>query len=101
MFRKMRRFAQSLSEEENIEILSRNTSGVLALSGDEGYPYALPMAYCYDNGRIIFHSASKGHKIDAVGNCDKASFCVIDRDDVFPEEYTTKYRSVIVFGKIR
>jgi len=41
-----------------------------------------------------------GHKVDAIRNCDKASFCVIDKDDVQPEKYTTFFRSVIAFGRI-
>ena len=44
MFREMRRKKQILSEEEAIRILNKGTSGVLALSGDDGYPYALPIS---------------------------------------------------------
>lgn len=101
MFRKMRRDRQLLSNKENIEILNNGTSGVLALSGDNEYPYAVPISYVYDNSKIYFHSAKSGHKIDAILKCNKASFCVIAQDDVFPEEYTTHFRSVIAFGKIR
>ena len=36
----------------------------------------------------------------AIRNCDKASFCVIDKNDVHPEKYTTYFRSVIAFGCI-
>lgn len=89
MFREMRRKRQLLAEAETIQIFERGTSGVLALSGDEGYPYAVPLSYVYADGRIIFHGAKSGHKIDAIRGCEKASFCVIDRDQVVPEEYTT------------
>jgi len=71
------------------------------LLGDDGYPYGVPMAYFYDEDRIIFHSAMDGHKVDAVKNYDKASFCVTAMDDVVPEKFTTVYKSVIVFGKVR
>lgn len=101
MFRKMRRFKQMLSEEESVEILRKATSGVLALYGDDGYPYAVPLSYVYLNGKIIFHSAKNGHKIDAILQNDKASFCVINKDQIVPEKYTTYFRSVIAFGKIR
>lgn len=101
MFRPMRRIKQELSEGEARGILERGTSGVLALTGDEGYPYAVPISYALDGGRLIFHSARAGHKIDAVKRCGKASFCVIDRDDVMPERFTTRYRSAIAFGQIR
>ena len=101
MFRKMRRASQSLSEEEILSILKSNTSGTLALLGDNGYPYARPLSYAYSDGKLNFHSAVKGHKIDAVTACPKASFCIIDRDDVFHEGFTTHYSSIIAFGKIR
>lgn len=99
-FRPMRRRRQQLSHEECIEILNKTTSGTLALLGDGGYPYSLPISYVYANGKLFFHSAQKGHKIDAIKQCDKASFSVIDKDDVKAKEYTTYFRSVICFGHI-
>jgi len=101
MFREMRRAAQQLPTEESEAILARGTSGVLALTGDDGYPYAVPLSYCYTGGRLLFHSALKGHKIDAVRRSDKASFCVIDQDEVQPLTFTTHFRSVIAFGRVR
>lgn len=97
----MRRAAQQLTPAESEEILARATSGVLALQGDDGYPYAVPLSYVYADGRLLFHSALQGHKIDAVRRCDKASFCVIDRDEVMPMTFTTHFRSVIAFGRVR
>lgn len=41
MFRELRRKKQVLSAEENAKILKNGTSGVLALVGDNGYPYAV------------------------------------------------------------
>jgi len=99
-FREMRRKRQQLSQEESIGILMKATSGTLALAGDQGYPYAVPISYVYADGSLYFHSALAGHKVDAIRNCDKASFCVIEQDEVKPERYTTFYRSVIAFGRI-
>ena len=101
MFREMRRRRQQLSPEECKRILAEGTSGVLAVRGDEGYPYAVPLSYVYEEGRLFFHGAAAGHGRDAVLRDPKASFCVIGGDRVVPEEYTTYFRSVIVFGKIR
>ena len=96
----MRRNHQQLSEAESIVILQKATAGTLALLGDGGYPYAVPISYVYADGKLYFHSALSGHKVDAIRNCDKASFCVIDKDDVQPAKYTTFFRSVIAFGRI-
>ena len=124
-FREMRRKCQQLAEEESIAILQKATAGTLALLGDNDYPYAVPISYVYADGRLYFHSALSGHKVDAIRKCDKvavqreqnqaclsyaereqarpgakASFCVIEQDEVHPEKYTTFFRSVIAFGRI-
>ncbi len=101
MFKEMRRRKQLLSAEDSAAVLNRGTSGVLALLGDDGYPYAVPLSYVFDGDKLYFHSAKAGHKLDAIRRCPKASFCVIDQDQIVPEEYTTYFRSVIAFGTIR
>ncbi|SJZ95243.1 pyridoxamine 5'-phosphate oxidase family protein [Anaerorhabdus furcosa] len=99
MFRELRRNKQILSHGECIEILQNATSGVLAVLGDDDYPYAVPLSFAYDEDRIIFHCAKAGHKLDAILKHEKVSFCVIDKDDVVPHEFTTYFRSVVLFGK--
>lgn len=101
MFRAMRRKKQLLSREASIAILERCTAGVLAVTGDEGYPYAVPVSYAYHDGKLFFHSAVEGHKLDGILRNDKVTFCVIDRDEVIQKTFTTHYRSVIVFGRAR
>ena len=98
-FRPMRRARQQLPPAACLEILDRNTAGVLAVLGDGGYPYAVPLSYVYADGCLYFHCAKAGHKLDAIRSCGKASFCVIDQDEVVPAEYTTYFRSVIAFGR--
>ena len=100
-FRTMRRKRQELTETECIEILEKATYGVLSLLGDNGYPYGVPITPVLVGRKLYFHSAIKGHKVDAIRNSDKASFTVIDRNDVKPKEFTTYFRSVICFGKVR
>ena len=101
MFREMRRKVQALTAEETAEILKRNTSGVLSLNGDDGYPYGVPLSYVYLDSKLYFHCAGAGHKLDSTLKDDKVSFCVIDQDQVVGEEYTTYFRSVIAFGRAR
>ena len=101
MFREMRRKNQELSREECLAVLDRGTSGVLAVHGEGGYPYAVPLSYAYADGKLWFHCARAGHKLDAIIRDPKVSFCVTDRDQVVPLEYTTYFRSVILFGRAR
>ena len=108
MFRPMRRSKQQLPHEEALVILQEGSTGILALSGDDGYPYLVPLNYLYvvaDGsealGKVYFHSAKAGHKIDTIERDPKASFCVIADDTVLPDKYSTAYKSVIAFGTVR
>ncbi|HHW66501.1 MAG: uncharacterized protein PWP07_349 [Epulopiscium sp.] len=101
MFREMRRIKQLLSKEETEAVMNRCTNGVLACIGDEGYPYAVPLSYVYHNGKIYFHSAKAGHKLDAIMKDPKVSFAVIDEDTIVSKEFTSYFRSAIAFGKAR
>lgn len=101
MFREMRRTKCELKRETAEKILREGLYGILALTGDEGYAYAVPINYAYADGKIYFHSAKTGHKIDAMKNNPKASFCVVDKHKVIAEEFTSYYTSAIAFGKIK
>ena len=101
MFREMRRFKQQLSDEEAAKILANGKTGVLAVLGDEGYPYTVPINYVYSNGKIYLHCAKTGHKLDAIRACDKVSFCVVEKDEVVPEKLATRYRSAVAFCRAR
>ena len=102
MFRKMRRFNQQISDSECIEILKNTKRGVLSLIGDDGYPYGLPIDYwyCEDDGKIYFHGAKEGHKIDSIKACGKASYCVYDEGFRKEGDWALNIKSVITFGRI-
>ena len=99
MFPPMRRKKQLLSPKQCDEIINRNTSGVLALAQGDEYPYAVPLSYAYHDGKIYFHCAQSGHKLDLLANNKKVSFCIIDQDEIIPQKYTTHFASVIIFGQ--
>jgi len=101
MFRGMRRKRQLLAEAETLAMLTSCTSGVLAVHGDDDYPYAVPLSFAHEAGKLYFHAATAGHKLDALERSDKASFCVIAADDIVPEKFTTHFRSAIAFGRAR
>lgn len=101
MFREMRRKGQQLTTEQVEEILTNGNTGVLAVHGDDGYPYTVPLNYAYENGKIFFHCALNGHKLDGIRRNDKVSFCVVARDDVVPKAFATRFASVIAFGRAK
>lgn len=106
MIRKMFREKQLLSLEVTEEVLRRNNVGVLSVMGDDGFPYGVPMNYAYADGKIYFHSARRGYKTDCleieqeVGG-PKASFTIIDYNEVEGEKFSTLYRSIIAMGRVR
>lgn len=102
MFRKIRRFKQEISKEECIEILTNEKRGVLSMLGDDGYPYGIPLNHYYDKNDncLYFHGAKEGHKIDAIKNCNKVSYCVYEKGVKKENHWSLNVRSVIVFGKM-
>lgn len=93
---------QIMSRERCDEILRTAQSGVLCVLGDGDYPYGVPMGWAYKDNSLYFHCMpDRGHKWDAMKNHDKVSFTIIEKDTIVPEEYTTYFRSVIVFGRVR
>lgn len=98
-FRAMRRNGQLLSKEDTESVLRKGSHGILACLGDGDYPYAVPLNYLYYEGKIYLHCAREGHKVDAILYHNKVSFTVVDEDTIVEKEYTSYFRSVIVFGK--
>ena len=101
MFREIRRVKQILSQEECICLLKDERRGVLSVLGDDDYPYGMPLNHYYneEDGKLYFHSSTKGHRPEAYRRHDKASFCVYDKG--YREEgcWALNIKSVIVFGK--
>jgi len=100
MFRELRRKDRKMAENDAIALLFRAPYGVLSTSGSDGYAYGVPLSYVYLDGHIYFHCATEGHKLDNIKNNDKVSFCVVGDVENAPEQFTAKYESVILFGRI-
>ncbi len=101
MFRTMRRFKQQIPGEECVRVLQNGKRGVLSVLGDDGYPYGIPLDFLYEDGKIFFHGAPAGHKIDAVKACDKVCFTVFDNEEYREGDWAAWIRSVVVFGRIQ
>ena len=102
MFRELARKHQELSREVCLDILQTAKRGVLAVNGEGGYPYAAPMNHWYneEDGCIYFHCGNAGHRVDALRQDGRVSFCVHDGGTVEEGQWALKFRSVIVFGQM-
>ncbi len=101
MFRAIRKKKNEISIDAAKELLHSSRRGVLAVNGDEGYPYAIPINYLYDeeNNRIIFHGAKAGHKVDSLKKNDKICFTIYGNETIKEEKWAPYLQSVVIFGK--
>lgn len=100
-FRDLQRKNKEIPYDECITILKTEKRGVLSVIGDEGYPYGMPMNHLYaDDGNLYFHCGRKGHRLDAIAECDKVSFCVCDEGREIEGKWALAFKSVIVFGRM-
>lgn len=86
MFREIRRKNREIDSDSAKQLLQSSRRGVLAVNGDDGYPYAIPINYLYDDEaqRIYFHGAKIGHKVDALRASDKVCiphffYCILGK----------------------
>ena len=102
MFRKMRRNKQQISNEEAVSVLISEKRGVLSMIGEDGYPYGIPMNhwYCEEDGKLYFHGAREGQKIDLIQRNDKVCYTVCETGFRREGEWALNARSVVVFGRI-
>lgn len=98
MFKEMRRKDRALEKNDTLEILKNCDYGILSTIDKNGYPYGVPLSYVYLNDSLYFHSATEGTKLDNILTNDKVSFCVVGQTSIIPNQFSTKYESVIVFG---
>ena len=101
MFREIRKKKNEISMSEIQELLRKSRRGVLAMYGDDGYPYAIPVNYMYDkeNQKIYFHGSRVGHKVDALRSCEKVCFTVYGNETIKQEAWAPFLQSVVVFGR--
>lgn len=103
MFRPIRRKEREIDLTATRQLLHSSRRGVLAVHGDDGYPYAVPVNYVYDEARdcIYFHGAKAGHKVDAITACDKVCFTVYGNERVKETPWAPYLQSAVVFGRCR
>ena len=103
MFREMRRKKKEITAAAAKHLLTIERRGVLAVNGDDGYPYAIPVnyLYCEDEGKIYFHGSRVGHKVDAIKRSDKICFTVFGNESVRDEAWAPYVQSAVIFGRCK
>lgn len=92
-----------MTTNEIKELLSRALVGRLGTCKDN-QPYAIPMCFTYYNGKIYFHCAPKGRKIENMKANPKVCFQVDEHrlvPSTTPCDFTMHYQSVLVSGKVQ
>lgn len=102
MFRELSKKNKQITDAECIELLTKETRGVLSVNGDDGYPYGMPMNHFYntEDGCIYFHCGKYGHRVDSIRRSDKVSFCVCEEGYKDEGDWAYNVRSVIVLGRV-
>ena len=103
MFRKIRKIKNEIDNDAVDSLLRSCRRGVLSMNGEDGYPYAIPVNYYYDeaNQKIYFHGAKAGYKVDCLNSCDKVCFTVFGNESIKDLEWAPYVQSVVVFGRCR
>jgi len=99
MHHELRRKERALTEPEANDILERGEYGILSTCGPDGGPYGIPLSYCLGDDAIYFHCAVEGHKLDDIAADSRVSFCVVGKTEVLPDQFATRYESVVVSGR--
>ncbi|WP_246541233.1 pyridoxamine 5'-phosphate oxidase family protein [Peptoniphilus ovalis] len=88
--------------EDAKDLLEKSPRGVLSFNGEDDYPYSIPMNYHYnrDEGKIYFHSAKVGYKVDCINKNNKACFVTFGDKELSEDGWSHYVSSTIVFGKI-
>ena len=65
--------ANLMTHDEMERLLKKCSTGRLGLSS-QNEPYIVPVSYRYGKGRIFFHSAKQGKKVDFIKNNNRVCF---------------------------
>jgi nitroimidazol reductase NimA-like FMN-containing flavoprotein (pyridoxamine 5'-phosphate oxidase superfamily) len=95
-----------ITDHEEMESLLREALvGCLATVGPDGSPYITPLHFVFYEGKIYFHSALKGRKMDNIRANPRVCFEVHELIKIVQGQracdLSTRYRSVLAFGRAR
>ena len=97
---------QWITDRAEMEAILRECAvGSLATVCPDGAPYVVTVNYVYHEGRIYFHCALTGKKLDNIASDERVCFEAHVMERIVRASqavhFGTRYRSVIVHGKAR
>lgn len=101
----MRKSKKEIKDQSVIvQLLSTCHVGRLGTVGMDGFPIIKPLNFAFHDGKIYFHTALAGEKIDDIGRDNRVCFEVdlpiaLVRAKTQPCEAYYLYRSVIIKGR--
>ncbi|NCC01381.1 MAG: pyridoxamine 5'-phosphate oxidase family protein [Clostridia bacterium] len=101
MFREIRRKDRAMNDLEIQKVLEQGEYGILASTGEDDFPYAIPYSYVVIDGKIYIHCTSQAsHSKDNLKKNHKICFTVVGETEILPDKFGTCYESVVVFGTV-
>jgi len=99
----MRKADREITNTRDIEAILHSQRVCRLGMISEGRAYVVPVNFGYEPGALYLHSSRKGKKIEALANNPEICF-EVDADVAIvpgdlPCRFTTRYRSVIGFGR--
>jgi len=100
----MRKAEKEIRDRAEMErILGEAEVGRLGTCLD-GEPYVVPVSFVYRDGRIYFHGADRGKKIDHISRNPRVCFEVDEGETIRkdrPCDFSVRYRSVVAYGRAK
>ncbi|MFO7665119.1 MAG: pyridoxamine 5'-phosphate oxidase family protein [Desulfobacterales bacterium] len=98
----MRRKDREIKSKEEIESVIQKALVCRLGMADENGPYIVPLSFGYADGRLFFHSAKEGRKLDILKKNNKVCFEVDMVGEIVKGDkacdWGMKFKSVIGFG---
>ncbi|NPV93198.1 MAG: pyridoxamine 5'-phosphate oxidase family protein [Firmicutes bacterium] len=99
----MRKKEKEVTDQTAIEAIIQDAAVCRLGLVDNGEPYIVPMNFGYSNGRLFFHSAKEGRKLDVIRSSSRVCFELESGVEVIGAEkpcgWTTRFSSVIGYGR--
>ena len=94
-----------LESPETEKVLREVSTGYLATTGSDGFPYVTPVHFIFFEGRIFIHGNPNGTKIDNLKADPRGSFAAAAEEGLIHADEAcntnTRFRSALIKGKAR